>query len=408
MTRYALSSDDLLILRDGRPFGDAGAFGGTALDWPLPQTLAGMCRTSLGFGRSVDYFNDAANVRQIQAIGIKRFLPCIVDGGGFELLMPTPADLVLTETIADPHSPAAHHLCPLTYRETGDGEGTDLDAPLWLYATPSAAIKEKPAELLRFIRWRFAEDYLRGRIPENGAPVDLGGISVAGTVRDFRIHSAIDPDCRTVDEGRLYGEAGIYLKHVLPEHGPEAKQGGFLAEYGSRFRGDIMLGFEIDGLGPDERPGPTMYLGGERRRVELQAPAPAFPQCPDCLNDQALLKLVLITHGDFGSWAPSWLVPGADPGALDWVREPLSGVRLRLRSAVVKGWDPVSGWDYAARRQKAFRKLVKPGSVYLVELQNPAESGELARALWGESLCPPDSRACNDGYGQVLIARTIQ
>jgi CRISPR type III-B/RAMP module-associated protein Cmr3 len=209
-----------------------------------------------------------------------------------------------------------------------------------------------------------------------------------------------------VDEGRLYAESGIYLKSVSRDQEQPGGMKNRLAEYSSGYQGDLALTFELDGLESGEALNPCLYLGGERRRVDIETPsALPFPACPDFLDNQAFVKLVLITHGDFESWAPSFLVPDGRPEKADWVKEPVSGVTIRLRSAVVKGWDPVSGWDYASRKQKAFRKLVPPGSVYLVELQHPEESGALARALWGESLCPKNSQAAKDGYGQILIAK---
>ena len=46
MLSYNITSEDSIILRDGKPFGN-GEFGGTSLNWPLPQTLSGMVRTSV-------------------------------------------------------------------------------------------------------------------------------------------------------------------------------------------------------------------------------------------------------------------------------------------------------------------------------------------------------------------------
>jgi CRISPR-associated protein Cmr3 len=79
-------------------------------------------------------------------------------------------------------------------------------------------------------------------------------------------------------------------------------------------------------------------------------------------------------------------------------------VEIKLRSAVITGWDPCSGWDYEIRKPKPFRKLAKPGSVYLVELKNPEESLKLIGALHGESICSEGSTGEKDGYGQVIIA----
>lgn len=410
MTRYALSSEDVIILRDGRPFGDTGVFGGTALDWPLPQTLAGMCRSSLGFGRSEKYFAEQSNIERILTVGIKRILPGINMGALQEFLLPTPADLVLTEKTTektdDEQAEGKRRIHPLSYKELADGEGTDLNAPLWLYPTLNPGIKDKPSPSPRFLRWDLAEAYLGGRLPADGKDIDLNTHTIVNPVRDFRIHSAIDPASRSVDEGRLYAESGIYLKCVSKKYGEMAESNTSLSDYGSPYQGDLMITFELEGAEPDEALPASMYLGGERRRVDVTAgPALPFPECPDFLENQTFLKLVLITHGDFETWVPDWLAPGGNTSP-PWVTEPRSGVELRLRSAAVNGWDPASGWDYATKKQKTFRKLVRPGSVYVVELKNPAEAGVLAKSLWGQSICPANCRAEKDGYGQVLIAKT--
>ena len=50
------------------------------------------------------------------------------------------------------------------------------------------------------------------------------------------------------------------------------------------------------------------------------------------------------------------------------------------------------------------QRLVKPGSVYLVELRKPEESMKLTDALHGESICSEGSSGEKDGYGQVIVA----
>ncbi len=106
MSRYVLYSGEALILRDGRPFGEVGTFGGTSLQWPLPQTLAGMCRTAVGFGRSETYFSQAENCQAVLSIGLEKILACLAANGGREPLLPTPADLVFT----DEQNPLVHSL----------------------------------------------------------------------------------------------------------------------------------------------------------------------------------------------------------------------------------------------------------------------------------------------------------
>lgn len=386
--RYRIASDELIVLRDGRPFGEVGTFGGTSLAWPLPQTLAGMCRTALGFCRDQHFFETDGNAAVIKEVGIARILPNLKTREKSEFLIPTPADLLFT----DENGLRAH---PLQYSRLDENEGTDLMHSDWLY--PRTAIKEKPAPAPMFLRSEIASRYLRGEIPETGRELQPDSDVVTGPIRDIRIHSSIDPATYSVNEGGLFAESGILLA--------AADATGGLGSIG-----DLRITFSLNNLQNGETLPDDLYLGGDRKRVQVRTvPDATFPACPtDQFADSRFLKLVLTTHGDFGGWVPEWLLPEGDLSRADWVTVPATDILVRLRSAVISGWDPASGWDYAAKKSKGqpkpFRKLVRPGSVYLIELQDPGRSAELARPLWGGSLCPPGSQAARDGYGQVLTA----
>lgn len=399
MKRYVLTSEDMLVLRDGRPFGDAGVFGGTALDWPLPQTIAGMCRTALGFQRDANFFADPDRTREVLSIGLGQLLPHGMSDSGPEFLLPTPADMIFSD---EEHKRA--HL--LRFSQLRDGEGSDVAHADWLY--PMLDMKEKPARAPKFLRQQLALQYLDAKIPENGQLMDEADV-VTTPVMDTRIHTAIDPGSRSVREGQLFAESSMYLV-AETDDGRRSQNRFRLPDTGATCAGShlrLSIGFGLTGLKDDETPPRSMYCGGERRRVDVvSSDVCTYPAPGDGLENLRFLKLLLTTHGDFGGWAPEWLVPEGKVGACDWVTEPLSGVRLCLRSAVLSGWDGVSGWDYAVKKPKAFRKLVRPGSLYLVELENPADSALLVEKLWGRSLCEEQSQQDHDGYGQVIIAKT--
>lgn len=399
MKRYMLASDDMLVLRDGRPFGDAGVFGGTALDWPLPQTIAGMCRTALGFQRDAEFFADRDRTKDVLGIGLGRLLPHAMSGDDPEFLLPTPADMIFSG-----EKQKSAHL--LHFSQLRNGEGSDLAHADWLY--PMLDMKEKPARAPKFLRQQLALQYLNAGIPGDGQIIEKTDV-VTAPVMDTRIHTAIDPESRSVREGQLFAESSMYLvaKTEESQRGkrrfrlPDAEAACDLAPL------SLSIGFSLMGLKDGETPPQIMYCGGERRRVNATIMDNASYPAPCAgLESQRFLKLLLATHGAFGGWAPEWLVSGGAVGACGWVAEPLSGVRLRLRSAVLAGWDGVSGWDYALKKPKAFRKLVRPGSLYLVELENPEDSSRLVEKLWGKSLCEEHSQQDRDGYGQVIIAKT--
>ncbi|WP_027180398.1 type III-B CRISPR module-associated Cmr3 family protein [Maridesulfovibrio bastinii] len=397
MSRYCISSDDLIILRDGRPFGAAGIFGGNSLDWPYPQTLAGMCRSAIGLNCCSDYFSHKSNLEQILKVSLDRVLPLLCSDHD-EFLLPIPADIIF----CGEKQRQAH---VLSYKSMGKGEGTDVKCPHWLY--PTIATEEKAATRPKFMRQQFANDYLTGSLGISKEIHDEDADFVSGPILETRIHTAIDPKTGSADEGKLFAESGLYLK--APKHGHSFDRFEILLPFGENEQGilgDIKISFDLSGLTEDMEMPEFAYLGGERRRVLVEKDCP--PQFPEPIKTDGtdrFLKLLLTTHGDFGSWAPQWLVPDGDESRCDWVTEPRSGVKLRLRSAVLSGWAPVSGWDYAKYCQKAFKKLVCPGSVYLVELQDSTQSGKFIDAIWGKSICEAESQSDKDGYGQVLVAK---
>ena len=48
------------------------------------------------------------------------------------------------------------------------------------------------------------------------------------------------------------------------------------------------------------------------------------------------------------------------------------------------------------------KKLVKPGSVYLMEVQDPAQTEAIAAHFWGSAL--GDEGETREGYGLVAVA----
>lgn len=401
MKRYLMTSNDMLVLRDGRPFGETGVFGGTSLYWPLPQTIAGMCRTAIGVQRDPDLFQDEAKTQEMLNIGIGQILPHLLSDKKPSFLLPTPADMVFTG-----EKEQQVHL--LKFAKLSENEGSDIQSPDWLY--PLLALKEKPAPRPKFLCQELATRYLQADPSVDDLHISLNDV-VTGPITDTRIHTAIDWRTNSVREGQLFAESSIYLvADALAEHsGLNQSYGQLTMNIESKtLHRELSLGFNLNGLWENEEPPSTMYCGGERRRVSvLLTEDTLYPDPPVDLENQQFVKLVLTTHGDFGGWAPQWLVPDADKNLCPWVQEPRSGVTLRLRSAVLAGWVGASGWDYAKKQPKAFRKLVRPGSLYLIELKNPNESSLLTKKIWGQSLCTKGSQSERDGYGQAVVAKNL-
>ncbi len=416
MTRYRLTTNDFLVFRDGRPFGATGTFGGSSLRWPYPQTLAGMVRTAVGFARSPDYFRGKQkekNIAEIMKIGIGGLCPAVQKNGSRrEPLLPLPADLVMTD--AGKRRLALHSM---TYETLSKGQGTDIANPDWLI--PRLDLQEKPTRQVPFLaKWSFFREYLSDALTGEKHFSEIG---IAAPVTNLRIHNELNTQLVT-KEGGLFSNEAFYLK-VKEYVYPKVKKDGYPKEEADVYPKvrkdgspeeeedvdpevkvlDLSINFDVINDTADDISG-HVWLGGERKRARLTRTEEKFPACPDVFDNQRFLKLVLTTHGDFGGWCPEWLKPDLGASSIDWVTIPKTDHMVRLRSAVVIGWDGVSGWDLQQRGPKAMKKLVRPGAVYLLEVKDPASSAGIAAHLWGKSLCS-DTESRNNGYGQCVLAR---
>ncbi len=384
--RYQIESDDLLILRDGRPFGDVGTFGGHSVLWPYPQTLAGMVRTSIGHAKSDDYFSASHpqrddNLQKILNIGLQQILPMQRKAnheGNWGALFPVPGDIILTQKKNNPELT----INQMSFSALDKNQGTDIGNSDWLYAQIN--IRDKPArEQPFFCHWDFYKHYLKDGYSEV-VEKPFYDIGVSAPITDARIHNALSSETLTTEEGKLFCNNGFYLKNQ---------------------EGDLAIHFNLTGT--DEVLNDQAYLGGERKQVMLNSSDTAFPDCPDWFTNKSWLKILLTTQGDFGGWCPDWLMPDLDAKDIAWVTIPNTDFKVRLRSACIKGWDAISGWDAAKHQPKAFKKLVKTGSVYLLEIQNPEQSDDIAHYFWAGVLDINNTQSGNDGYSQCIVANAL-
>lgn len=381
-----ITSADSLMFRDARPFGSFGVFSGGLHRWPMPGTVAGALRTRLGFLRSSDYFQKRADRGNIEAIlrePLRWMLPVIRKAGEeqWQYLFPRPADAVIHMDPARGLQVSRPVLRPL-----GDSEeGTDLGLKDWLY--PFTEVRDKPpSDIPGFWHDSVMRSWWEGA--DAGSPNGMDDLGVPPPPLDIRRHTAIDPKTYTAADAQLFASGGIRL---------ERRMGDAWHEYA------ILCCF-----GLDEKETPKLngefHLGGERRMATLAAvetPAPAPAEIPE---NTKYLRLHLLTPGNFGTWAPEWLMPAENSDETPW-GVPWEGFpcRMRLRSAFLHSWTPVSGWDYEKHKPKAMRKLVPAGSVYVVELEDPTKALQVRDALWFKSLCVTGSREQLDGYGVVAV-----
>jgi len=379
--KIRMSTNDFLVLRDGHPFGDSGIVEGYSEKWPLPQTIVGMLRTKIGMTKDVNYFQNEQNRKDIFKFGIKQQIPFYDDDKFFA---PLPADVIFTQQIRD--EKISVNIPQLS--EKTEKCGTDIKNGDWII--PSLDIKDKPVKQVPlFLYWDVFEKYLNDEL--RGDVRKLYQFGCSKPITDDRLHNALDSETLTTEKGRLFSNKGVYMKVVVSD----------------KKKHDINLLLELEGDFTGLNISGDAYLGGERKTVNLQPSKVNFPDCPDIFQNRRYLKLILSTHGDFGSWCPGWLRPDLEQDEIDWVTIPGSEYLIRLRTAYINGHNIVSGWDYVTRKPKASKKLVIPGAVYVVELKNPKHSQAIAELFWGNSLDLANKETALNGYGQLFVGNTI-
>ena len=406
------SSRETLVFRDGRPFGAEGNLTGGRISWPLPSTVAGMIRSRIGLSRNTrepgyfgrgDPIKRSKNIWRLLDLHITGLLPIHrrlgEDRWSVEnLLFPAPADAAIFPEMVG--SGSLLSIRRFSCKHLAPDEGC---ADIWAnWMLPHMTGARKPARrppafwnMDRFLAWLREEDL--GSLSSQ----ELG---VAGATLETRVHNSINPDTLTVLNGALFDSPGIRLAVRFTDVAMPDELG---------------LVVFLNGLEDDDDATGSVHFGGERRIALNETFEGAFPSIDaikETLTDRRFIRLVLVTPGSFGCWVPSWLLP--EPclrnGLTPWMVVPKTAARVRLCSAFVPGWSPLSGWNYDTRSRKAMRKVVPAGSVYVLEVEKREESFAIASALWGKSICdpqvldrsepppatlPPD----HDGFGVVVV-----
>lgn len=374
-----ITSNDPLVFRDGRPFGDAGHVNGGSLRWPWPSTISGVLRCKVGEKRKPDFFNGEqrnANIAEIRQIHC-RTLPlwCERDKNVWQPLFPAPADALIMPGAGEREL----RVLPFTYTPANRNGGTDLLWERWML--PETMETGKPARNPPAL-W-FQKSYFTwlqyGAFPSSTLIANQLGLSLP--TLEMRMHTAIDQITATASTGRLFSSQGIRMATGTRNDQQRA--------------GIFSIGVQAENLKPGDEPNGPCLLGGERKVAFINEGDNLFPPCPEWFDNKPFLRLILAAPGKFGAWAPEWLLPENGPS---FKSVPGLSVKVRLRGAHIPRWAAISGWDMENNRPKAFSKLVPAGSVYLLELEEPNASGEFARYLWGKSINNDP-----DGFGLTYI-----
>ena len=379
---YLIDPKAPLIVRSGRPFDNQA--GTDAARFPPPSTLAGALRTAHAHSTDKPLGLELA---QLACCGP---LPVRLDDAGktISLLVPKPADALYFWNADD----AAPMLVQATPQAPCAGEGCDLE-PSLLPVQLTKRVAGKPADGPQWWAWK---DLITFRAEANALQPQptLADIEARGWRQpedEVRTHVAIERRSQANEAGILFQTAGMaFLPRTKGKttFGQDRFPSGRIGVLG-RMHGDISAGL--------------ITLGGERRLSAIASADDAlWPATPEGLARDILkaggLCLTMLTPALFtGGWLPGWLRRAG--GALEGAPEVCPGLKLRLRAAALERWSPHSGWDLAARRPRAGRKMIPAGAVYWFELLEANESA--LQALWLASVCD-DAQDMRDGFALAL------
>ena len=364
-----------LIARDSRPFGMGQGNRVRSMDWISPSVIAGAVRTAVWKAK------DTLTPDQLKTIEVNGAFP-IVDE---KIYFPRPLDALIHKT-----DKAAGTADILRVRPMSGNAGVRMPHASLVPSEPVGMPEEdfKPESgdafwpLATMAEWLGCED---------DQPVSMKIDGLPAPVKEDRTNVTILPESGAAEDARLFTTTGLDFVRKPQKDTSEGRL--------SQMRIGVRVNFGEHVPLPERL---LVPLGGERRLAEVWTTKAdkGFWEVPKGLSwaGKKGLRMVLATPAVFEQgWLPGWLreqdgkLTGTIPG---------SGVSVRLVSAVVGRWKPLSGWSYEEGRNgpKPLRRMVPAGSVYFFEV---LEGGEGIADLWLRSVCDcqQDGR---DGFGLAL------
>lgn len=366
---------DVLFLRGNQLFGEPGSYG-EALMPPWPSVAAGALRTRLLADDGVDLAAFATGQAPHQRLGTPAQPGPFVlqafqvarqrEDGSVELLMPLPADMVVTgkEGARSPEVGTVQTLGP-----TALHSALASSSPLQLLPVLAQGNdRSKPASgwWLTGNGWR---SYLQGK-----------GITAADLVHtselwgyDERVGVGLDASTRSAADGKLFTTRAIAMKNGV--------------------------GFAVSASGAELPASGSLRLGGDGRAAAVHAAAIGWPTPDlDAICRARRCRIVLTSPGIFEG---GWRLPGMEG---DHTLQ-LPGLRARVVAAAVSRAETISGWNLATRQPKPAQKAAAAGSVYWLDDLDatPDALGKLAdHGLWGQPCEDAQRRA--EGFNRFSFA----
>ena len=372
---YLITPQAPLVFKSGRPFA-AGVRDGANFPWP--SSVAGLLRTTLMQKEGWDLSGPSGGALQEKMLDTAAGGPFLIreTSGKMELMAPRPADVLflLDFTLAATPFKLAPAALPAN-------SGCDLPNGLRPVMLEKTAPKGKPQKAPAF--WTLSEmlDWRMGKMSKS----PLNPLKATELLtKDLRTQVAINPLTYAAKDGALLQMEGLDFGYVREGKG----YGQIRYHVGARFSEQLQNGM--------------VCFGGRRRMSWLEddvhslyAMSPEYRQQLE--KSSGAISLTLLTPGLFdGGWKPGWLSEGADGNEGS---PPGVELRLRLVSAALERWQPVSGWDLHLKQPKRFRKVVPAGSVYWFEvLEGTAD--ELQK-LWFAAVSD-QAQDRRDGFGVAL------
>jgi CRISPR-associated protein Cmr3 len=399
MYTITIQPRDMLIARDGRPFGTDGSNRMYSLDWFYPSTLAGSLRTLLGKRLAKGSTNPFMAKEMLDRLKrVKIFGPFLIIEG--ELYFPSPKDLVLFEKESQSvQNENFLNIMPLRPVRLKEGEGCDLPhEELWPMKV-SEDVKPCAAPFFwsktNLEKWLGDDSLnLNLEIPKKSSHQAVVYGFFYGLEKEMRFHVSIDPGIFTAKDQHLFSKTGL----VFPEE-PDVK---IIAAVDPGDDAEIKEVLKnLDQVHP---------FGGGRRLAryckERNLDWIPSAQFKEKLNWAKGVRMVLSTPAIFKhGWLPGWIDPDNLVGAPPSLRD--KGIQLKLRGACVGRWQAISGWSLekagrfgSNRKHKPVRRLVPAGSVYFFEVLE----GNLANYvddIWLEPVSD-DLQDQYDGFGTAI------
>lgn len=351
-----------VIVRSGRPFDDQQI--PDPARFPPPSTVAGCLRTAWARATGKPFGRHLAELSVSGPLLLTR---------SDRTLVPKPADALY---FGHGDSAKCVRAEPGAFDPDCDADLPNGLLPVQLGPEVQGKRGEGPAwwSLDDLLDFRSGTDVTHGRLRKNGWSPGEG---------DRRTHVAIDRKTGASDAGRLFQTEGLVLDGGLCSS--DAGAGGL--------RLLVRIGESLGAA--------LVHLGGERRLAALEPASEDAWRAPrqgwfDGIARQGGLSLTLLTPAIFSAgYRPGWLddsLSGSPPA--------VPGVRLRLRAVAGERWQPHSGWDLAANRPRATRKLARAGSTYWFDILGDADPAALHK-LWLANVSDDDQDR-RDGFGLLV------